>query len=501
MPRRGAVFVTMEQTFTRLYWLAFLALVSIGSARAGQVHVYTVAVDPGLKTIGVQACFHGQPPRRLTSASGQAARYLQDAHVVGSGTRLRTDGRYLLLGRLRTDACIRYTVDAEAAISRDARAMGLANRVGDDLVTSPQLWFWRPRVLKADDNIELRFELPEGINVSVPWKTIERQGRRVVCHVGHAPYQWSASVAFGRFAVDPVQIGDMTLRLAVLNGSPRADPAKMRQWLSAAMKNVHAAYGSLPRQSPQIMVVPIGERDEPVPFGRVVRGGAPAVQFFVDPSHRLTRFTGDWTATHEFSHLLLPYVSRNDAWLSEGLATYYQNVLMARAGEYSETRAWQKLHEGFRRGQRNTTPGESLAEATRNMRSDGTYMRVYWSGTAMFLLADLELRRRSDGRISLDEALRRLDGCCLPSNRMWTARDLMEQLDALLGETVFVALYERHVNSSRFPGLDGAYDALGISVRNDEIRLLKDAPLAQHRKAIMVGGAVQEVALGSGTSP
>ena len=63
----------------------------------------------------------------------------------------------------------------------------------------------------------------------------------------------------------------------------------------------------------------------------------------MDPDRPLDDLRTDWTATHEFSHLLLPYVSRRDRWLSEGLASYYQNVLRARDGRLSETDAWRKL--------------------------------------------------------------------------------------------------------------------------------------------------------------
>jgi hypothetical protein len=294
-------------------------------------------------------------------------------------------------------------------------------------------------------------------------------------------------VAFGDFEVQEISVDEMTLRVAMLDGGRKPDQDKMLRWLRAALENVKGAYGKLPSQSPQVVIVPIGEKDEPVPFGRVIRGGGGAVQFFVDPSYSLERFTGDWTATHELSHLLLPFVSRNGAWLSEGLATYYQNVLMARAGEYSEQKAWQKLHDGFQRGMRNTRRDQTLLDASRNMRRDGAYMRVYWTGTAIALLADMELRRRTGGQISLDLAMQRFADCCLPSDQTWQARDVMQRLDQLVGETVFVPLHDRYVESSDFPDLHEVYRALGVELKRDEVRLDDGAPLAKLREAIMTG--------------
>ncbi len=467
-------------------------LVAWGSVDADILHRYTIRVDEELNILQVEACFDGVPPRILQTSSDEAQQYLSEFRVVSSGSRLYPDGRYMRLGRLGENACVSYRVDAGAAAQHQKKdEMGLARRVGDDLLVSPQLWFWRPRSLDADTDIEIVFDLPNGVNVSVPWHTVERDGSRVVCHVGHTPYSWSATVAFGDFEVTKISVDNMTLRVAMLDGDRPYDRDKMLRWLHAALENVRGAYGKLPRQEPQVVIVPVGEKGEPVPFGRVIRGGGGAVQFFVDPSYSLQRFTGDWTATHEFSHLLLPFVSRNGAWLSEGLATYYQNVLMARAGEYSEHKAWQKLHEGFQRGIRNTRGDQTLLDASRNMRRDGAYMRVYWTGTAIALLADLELRQRTGGQISLDLAMQRFADCCLPSDKTWQARDVMQRLDQLVGETVFVPLHDRYIESSDFPELHDAYRALGLDISRDEVSLDDGAPLAALRKAIMTGKTEQ----------
>lgn len=492
----------MHQTRQRLQNLLNASLLgsllACGTASADTLHRYTIRVDEELNTLHVEACFDGVPPRMLQTSSSEARRYLSEFRVVASGNRLYPDGRYVRLGRLDENACVRYRVDAGAAAERYKDEMGLATRVGDDLLVSPQLWFWRPRSMDADTDIELVFELPKDINVSLPWHTVERDGSRVICHVGHTPYSWSAAVAFGDFDVKEISVDNMTLRVVMLDTDRTPDRDKMLRWLQAALENVKGAYGKLPSQSPQVVIVPIGEKDEPVPFGRVIRGGGGAVQFFVDPSYSLHRFTGDWTATHELSHLLLPFVSRNGAWLSEGLATYYQNVLMARAGEYSENKAWQKLHEGFQRGINNTRRDQTLLDASRNMRRDGAYMRVYWTGTAIALLADLELRQRTGGQMSLDLAMQRFSDCCLPSDRMWQARDVMQRLDRLVGETVFVPLHDRYIESSEFPDLDEAYRALGVQVSQDKVSLDDGAPLANLREAIMNGKTEQ---LAHGNSP
>lgn len=149
------------------------------------------------------------------------------------------------------------------------------------------------------------------------------------------------------------------------------------------------------------------EVSEPVPWAHIMRGGGIAAEFYIDETRPISDFRSDWTATHELSHMLLPYVSSRDRWLSEGLASYYQNILRARDGRLTEEQAWQKLLSGFERGKR-ATRGGSLANATRSGRA--ATMRIYWNGAAIMLMADTRLRELTGGQQSIDTALLILAG-------------------------------------------------------------------------------------------
>jgi predicted metalloprotease with PDZ domain len=247
---------------------------------------------------------------------------------------------------------------------------------------------------------------------------------------------------------------------------------------------VTAVTGHLPQSNPQVLVVAIGPRNEAVVRGQVLRGGGLATVFYVDETRPLSEFRESWTATHEFSHMLIPYISSRDRWLSEGLASYYQNVLRARDGRLSETQAWQKLHEGFKRGEDNTNGG-SLAQATRNGR--GSTMRVYWSGAALLMMADIQLRYKSGGVQSLDTALNALSDCCMENGVTWRARDMFVQLDRLTGTEVFMDIYNDNVHTSDFPDITPIWENLGIQTRRNKVKLTEDAPLAGVRVAIMNG--------------
>ena len=443
-------------------------------------HDYTVHIDPGLERMVVEARYT-TPVRRIRARSRSAGDYLVEARDCTTGSRLRYSGRELRLppGGIR---CLEYEVDlADAA--RDERRNAAAG--SDSVVVSPAAWFWRPD-LRGDDEIIVRFESDDATGVFVPWRPVADQADTY--RLAASPESARAPAVFGDFAYVEARIDDATLRISLLGELDAS--ADFVDWVTATANNVRLAYGRFPNPSPSIVVIPVGDRswgDAPVPFGRVIRDGGETIELFVNERRPIGEFYDDWTATHEFSHLMLPYVRSRHRWVSEGFASYYQNVLLARAERYTEQRAWQRLYEGFERG-RGSNPAQSPNETAAN-RGRGGNMKVYWSGAAMALMADVELRARSGGRESLDTALAQLADCCLPSDRRWSGPELFAALDAFVSEPVFMPLYERYADRGGFPDYQATFARLGIEIDRGRVRFVDDAELATLREAIMRGPA------------
>jgi hypothetical protein len=446
-------------------------------ALGDSAHRYLARVDPALRELHVTACFAPEAPDALVAFDDRAVQYLHHvvAHQRSARRPLRARGAEIGLYGLSDVACVEYQVSLDRAVSTSWRG--------------PAVRVWRPLRRGAPEAIDISFDLPAGVSVSVPWPVLGSSGSRAVYRVGARPTDWPGRMAFGHFEITEIPVGEARLRMAVLDGHPPADQENIRRWIESGAKALATLYGRFPIPSVQVLVTPIGRRGEPVPWAEVMRGGGDAVHLYVDQTRPLEAFVRDWTLAHELSHLLHPRMDSRDAWLYEGLASYYQDVVRARAGLLSPTAAWRELHAGFQRGLNATPPDRTLAQVTETMASDGLFMRVYWSGAAIALLADTELRRRSHGRLSLDVALARLQACCLPSHRWWTGPELMHKLDALTGTDVFTTLYRRHVHSARFPDLREVYRLLGIDARSGELKLRDDAPLASIRRAIMQGSS------------
>ncbi len=270
--------------------------------------------------------------------------------------------------------------------------------------------------------------------------------------------------------VQRYQQQDRGLNIVIEDSVPAAQRADVLRWLTETADSMAGVLGHWPRQEWQVTVARYNSRgNDPVPWAQVNRGNPDTVTFYVDPSADYQMLSSDWTAYHEFSHLLLPYRGWGDMWFSEGLASYYQNLLQARYGVMDEETMWQRLHDGFVRGRENKRPDITLAALSPIMREQRSYMRVYWSGAWYFFKADTELRQRTGGEQSLDTALGALNACC--ADEKLSAKAIARKLDILTGQQLFLPLFTRVANSYALPPFETLYQELGISIVDGEVAL------------------------------
>jgi len=439
-------------------------------------HYYTVTVDYSLSRLWVEAHF-SRPTDSITARSRNAGKYLLDVRGCGQKPNIRLRNRRMMLpeGGIQ---CLKYTVDLKRAATEYRSSRFLDE---DNIVVSPAFWLWRPEIFSGT-KIQVDFRLPENVRVSVPWQQVAGAPDRYL--IERSPESAYSPAAFGQFDSRHIRIPGATLRVALLKSNKKLNSDAIFNWVQAAATDVSLAYGRYPNPSPQVLVIPVanGRSGSPVTFGRVVRDGGETVELFVDPTQPMDSFYTDWTATHEFSHLMLPYLHSKYHWISEGFAQYYQNILLTRAGAYTDEEAWQKLYSGYERGRKSRpelSPNEAAAGNVRSAR-----MKVYWSGAALALMADVTLRERSGGEETLDSLLSKFQECCLPSQEVWTGPELFARLDSLASEPVFMPLYRRYADTAGFPDTREIFARLGLRVSDDNVSIRRRAELRTIREAI-----------------
>jgi hypothetical protein len=444
---------------------------------------YAMRYDADAETMSVRVCIADASPRVRFAIDPGAARYI-DALRRDAGPAPTPERDAWIANDWHAGECLAYRAALGRVADDRARREGGMRRK-DALLSDPGSWLLR--VDGTDGAVEADVELPDGYAISAPWHPLPPNGTARRFSIAPTPPDWIARVAIGRFDEHRIALDGGVLRTAILG----VDDAKRRRelgaWITRMARATLSAYGRLPLADVQVLLVPArGNGREGVVFGESTRGQGHGVTLLVDPSQPVSALDRDWVAVHELSHQFHPYLGDRGSWLAEGLATYYQNVLRARAGIVTPTEAWQQIDAGFARGRSATSthdiPLEDIADAASGR---ANFMRTYWSGTAFWLEADLALRRSSGNRLGIDEALRRFDACCLPDDRGWSPADFVAKLDALVGSDVFVALFDAYRSRTDFPDLDAAYHDLGIVLDGDRLRFDEHASAAGVRRAIM----------------
>ncbi|HKU38459.1 MAG TPA: hypothetical protein VJR89_09940, partial [Polyangiales bacterium] len=421
----------------------------------------------------VTLCSSGDLPKHLVYGARPAVLYVREPRLISEAGVHLPEPRPLAirddliqLGSPRGPACVRYDVDLAGAL-QDGRLL-LACAAREALVTSTELFLWRPPRRAANLQARARFELPEGQSVSVPWP--ERDGIYVL---DESAFSFTGHAMFGRFERRRVSVPAGELRLDTPAGFSPERLDWIETWLANAGRVVSLATGRFPLPDVQVIVLPTPAAA--FRFGHTGRSGGASILLFMPGDVELESLREDWIAIHEFSHLLHPFVRREDAWLSEGLATYLQEVLRVRAGMLKAEDAWQRMYEGAALGR--DAPGD-LASETLRMAYAPNYQTVYWAGAAIALMADVELRRRTGGKASLDTALAALAQRRELMATTATAQSLIDALDRVSGQTAFRDVAARYLQGEELPDLSALYGELGV-------RTAERAPLAWIRDAIM----------------
>lgn len=443
---------------------------------------YTFALDDALATLEAEACFRGAPPAQLMSGMPAAASALRSAVALEPAGRrpLQLIDHRIVLQGVAPDSCIAYTIGLDAADDMHGFAV---ERRGRALATNVAVWLWRPPAAITASSSTARLRLPSAVRASLPWP---REGDRY--RLDASAFAFYAYAAFGAFEIESVDVPGASIEVAILEGLSRGARDAVVPWVQHAARLGAQPFGRFPRSRAQLVVLPAdarggwGGEDDPVPFGTVTRGGGASALMLLARDARREALMRDWVAVHEFSHLLHPFLARSDAWLSEGIATYYQEVLRVRAGVHAEGDAWRRLHEGASLGRETTQP---LAEQSAAMMQTHAFRRIYWAGAAFALLTDAEVRRQSGGRVTLDALLRDLAPRVEAQVQPWQARELLSALDAMLPAPVFLPAMQRWVQGAEMPDLSELYGRFGIQVRGAEVTFQDEAEEAWIRRAIM----------------
>lgn len=246
----------------------------------------------------------------------------------------------------------------------------------------------------------------------------------------------------------------------------------MEAWVRRSATMVSDYLGEFPVPSLEITLVGRG-------FGGVGFGLHQDGRFITVYCGRRTSERGlnnDWVLVHEMLHAAFPDLTRDYRWMQEGLSTYLEPIVRARAGNTTDAEVWRRWTRSMHHGR--PRPGDRGLDITH------TWGRTYWGGALFWLMVDVELRTQTDNEQSLRDVVRGILAAGGNGRANWSTRRVVEVADEATGTTVVSDLYARMAQAPGDVELDELFAELGVARVDDEIVFDDQAPLAHIRRAI-----------------
>jgi hypothetical protein len=372
-----------------------------------------------------------------------------------------------------TDGKGRFTYEL-GAFAKAEDDMGSAMPFGDAVLVTPGFLLPLPETAHAA-MLRFRFKFPAGGHVV----TALRPDQDGYYQVPLLRLNEAGPLILG--AIDAKAIpGDPALTLAVPPGATEMANERVAAWVSAVAESNRRFWARSPTEGGLVVLIPSPRGG--VPFGRVLSLGGAVVTVLVGKQATPQDLYDDWVLVHEFLHLGSPLMRDTGAWLNEGIATFYEPVLRARAGWKSEDEVWREWISQMPRGIPAIT-GIGLENAGRG--------GIYWGGAVFVLMAEIESLQASGGKVGFSDCLRTVLAEGADVTVKWPTMKLLDRCDALLGKQVIAPLAKQHIEKGSAMDLDQLWRRLGVSMEGGVVRYDDSAELAWLRPLIIRGGAAQ----------
>jgi len=392
------------------------------------------------------------------------------AYHDGRTDSVTRDGPRWSIPACRAGCGIRY----EYRLGDAARAIedrGVAETHPQGVQAPPSTWLLRP--LDAAAGTRLRFHVASAPGDTFTTGVYPVPGStdtfEAVTETGtlDVPY-----AAFG--ALRRARLADGHVEVGVFPGTLH-DEGVILSWVERSARAVEDYYGRPPVSRVLVLIQPVaGDR---VGFGSTMGSSGAAIAIAVGQDATADSLRDDWVLIHEMIHTALPNVDRSHHWLEEGLATYVEPIVRARAGLVASPDVWREWLSGMPKGL--PEPRDEGLDRTH------TWGRTYWGGALFCLEADIEIRERTGNRRSLRDALRAIvaNGGSIAVD--WPVERILDVGDAATGVTVLRDIYRRMATRPEGVDLIRLWLALGVKDEQGDVVFDDDAPLASIRHAML----------------
>lgn len=255
----------------------------------------------------------------------------------------------------------------------------------------------------------------------------------------------------------------------------QVDEPFLIRWITTRAKAVAKYYHRFPVSQLDIIINPSnGSRIN----GTTHAGLQPIVLISIGDKVSKNTLQNDWVLVHEMVHLAFPSVSKSHHWMEEGLATYIEPIVRVQAGLMTEQQAWYWILTGVPKGQPKA--------GDRGLDHTPTWGRTYWGGALYCLVVDYKIRKKTNNRYNLGDALRAITkaGGTMQNEQMWSFSDALKIGDKAIGQTVLMSTYLEMKDKPISIDLISLWKRLGVSLVDNKIVFNQAAPESHLRHAL-----------------
>lgn len=456
----GAMQFRLHHLFFPLLLATTACLRPPTDSRATGSWTYEVDAPPeGSRTVVVQATFDNARTDRIAIAR-ESAPFVRDVQLkTGNGYRVverRGSGWYE--PTCERHCTVRYRIDLGELAAACGDEVDCARRVGEATLSPALAWLAHPSP-KTDVPVTVRVRTPNALQFLSGMHANDESGRSF----GFRSYDLDEGsfTAFGpirHYRVDVKGKSEQAparVDVAILGkGQYGMADEEIKEWVEDAAQVVSPLFGRFPVDRTTLFLVP-AKGEEEVVFGKVLSLAGASVVLVVGDKMQAAARHHDWVLVHELFHLGFPTFRGEGRWLGEGLATYYEPILRARAG-------WTTEPEVYRQFARNMPRGMPARGAASGLAHRDDLDSIYWGGALFCFAADVKIRQETRGKHSLDDVMRAALARGGDATKVWTVAEVVALGDQVTGTNVLSAMYDRYAARGERIDLEGLLASLGV---------------------------------------
>jgi hypothetical protein len=277
----------------------------------------------------------------------------------------------------------------------------------------------------------------------------------------------------------PLRFGDAVLQVDFASGALDLPTDTVLEHIRSAASAIVAYYGRFPVNRARMLIVPVGGKSG-IFHGTTwpSKGGFQAfTRIHIGQHTSAADLAEDWMATHELVHMAFPSLGDDQHWMEEGQATYIEPVARVMTGDLEARQVWHDMVRDMPKGE--PQAGDQGVDNTH------TWGRTYWGGALFCLVADVQIRRETGNRKSLQDALRAVVNAGGAIDKDWPLDKALAIGDGATGTHVLTRMYAEWKDKPVPVDLPKLWEELGVRMgAGGSIEFVSTAPLANIRESI-----------------